>query len=551
MMTAAATGTADVSAGVVADRMAQLSTANGAPIVAVPAPVPTPMYGPTWMTGTNGTQAAPSAGSGAPAWIPAAAVAAPVLPPTAAAPARPVAHFRTVDLLSRRHAVPPVPVPPPQPPLQPDMQKMNCLPWVMRPTIGCVPKSASLLAKSRLPFGLHVHPFADMTASEMPVVAATCIVRCQSCRAYINPFVKFVDGGQHWQCNVCFLRNKLPPNFDQYTHDRQLRDRRARPELSHGNVEYMAPPEYMVRPPQPPTNLFVVDVSAPAVRSGMVRCVFETVLRSLEHVRGGRRRRIGFITFDSTVHFYNLKATLAQSQMLVVPDLDDVLLPSPDDLLVVMESSIALVRSLLERLATGKVFASSSDQSALGPALLAAKKLMGAIGGRILLFQYSRPSVGVGQYELRDDAPLRGTSKEFELLQPAMDFYKTLAMDVVREQIAVDMFFACDGYADLATLSCLARHSGGSVFYYPSFNEDRSPALAARFRRELSHVLRRNVGFESVLRIRCTKGVSISTYHGHFFIRSSDLLSLPVLSPDMCVGAALAATAVAVAPPVA
>jgi protein transport protein SEC24 len=32
---------------------------------------------------------------------------------------------------------------------------------------------------------------------------------------------------------------------------------------------------------------------------------------------------------------------------------------------------------------------------------------------------------------------------------------------------------------------------------------------------------------QAVMRIRCSKGLRISTFHGHFFNRSSDLLSLP------------------------
>ena len=40
------------------------------------------------------------------------------------------------------------------------------------------------------------------------------------------------------------------------------------------------------------------------------------------------------MTFDQALHFYNLKPTLSQPQMLVVPDLNDVFLPMPNDLLV-------------------------------------------------------------------------------------------------------------------------------------------------------------------------------------------------------------------------
>lgn len=43
-----------------------------------------------------------------------------------------------------------------------------------------------------------------------------------------------------------------------------------RPELSKGSVEFVAPTEYMVRPPMPPSYFFVIDVSVSAVRSGLL-----------------------------------------------------------------------------------------------------------------------------------------------------------------------------------------------------------------------------------------------------------------------------------------
>lgn len=36
--------------------------------------------------------------------------------------------------------------------------------------------------------------------------------------------------------------------------------------------------------------------------------------------------KIGFITFDSTIHFYNLQEGLSQPQMLIVSDVDGKLL---------------------------------------------------------------------------------------------------------------------------------------------------------------------------------------------------------------------------------
>jgi hypothetical protein len=41
----------------------------------------------------------------------------------------------------------------------------------------------------------------------VPVVSDSVIARCRRCRTYINPFVTFVEGGQRWKCNMCFLLN--------------------------------------------------------------------------------------------------------------------------------------------------------------------------------------------------------------------------------------------------------------------------------------------------------------------------------------------------------
>ena len=53
-----------------------------------------------------------------------------------------------------------------------------------------------------------------------------------------------------------------------------------------------------------------------------------------------------------------------------------------------------------------------------------------------------------------------------------------------------------------------------------------------RFEHTLRRYLTRKIGFESVMRIRCTHGLSIHTFHGNFFVRSTDLLSLPNINPD-------------------
>jgi protein transport protein SEC24 len=98
--------------------------------------------------------------------------------------------------------------------------------------------------------------------------------------------VQFVDDGRRWKCNMCFIVNDgklmavhamcsflslfllVPHFFDYSAGEQRMVNRWERAELNHAVVEYIAPAEYMVRPPQPPVFLFVIDVSYAAIQSG-------------------------------------------------------------------------------------------------------------------------------------------------------------------------------------------------------------------------------------------------------------------------------------------
>ena len=46
------------------------------------------------------------------------------------------------------------------------------------------------------------------------------------------------------------------------------------------------------------------------------------------------RAKVAFLTYDSNVHFYNLKPILKQPQMMVITDSENIFLPQQEDLLV-------------------------------------------------------------------------------------------------------------------------------------------------------------------------------------------------------------------------
>jgi protein transport protein SEC24 len=56
------------------------------------------------------------------------------------------------------------------------------------------------------------------------------------------------------------------------------------------------------------------------------------------------------VTYDSAVHFYNLRSTLKQPQMFVVTDIDQIYLPQPEDLVVNLQDSLEQVTTLLDSL---------------------------------------------------------------------------------------------------------------------------------------------------------------------------------------------------------
>ena len=43
-------------------------------------------------------------------------------------------------------------------------------------------------------------------SQQLPVITSNTIVRCRSCRTYINPFVSFLDQ-RRWKCNLCYRVN--------------------------------------------------------------------------------------------------------------------------------------------------------------------------------------------------------------------------------------------------------------------------------------------------------------------------------------------------------
>jgi len=391
-----------------------------------------------------------------------------------------------------------------------------------------------------MPLALVVQPLALLEPGEEPVQVVdfgeSGPIRCGRCKAYLNPFMRFVEGGRRFQCNLCAFVNECPREYMcNLGPDGRRQDCLERPELCKGSVEYVAPEEYMVRPPMPPAFFFCVDVTHAAVTSGATAAVCSSISRTLGSIPGGERTLVGLLTFDSCLHFYNLNTASGQPQMLVVGETSEPYAPCGNGLLV----ELSQARPQLEELLAGipNMFASSCVPGAggcAGAVVSGATQAMKATGGKILVFQTSMCTTGLGALKAREGAsagpvgsaddkhPLRTTGPA----EGAKEVYRKLAQEAADFQVCVDLFLLTQGHVDLSSMAALPRTTGGQIYHYHPFNFNLD---TAQLYNDLHWNLVRPQGMEAVMRVRCSAGLSVSGYSGAFTKHTATDLDLPAI----------------------
>ena len=177
---------------------------------------------------------------------------------------------------------------------------------------------------------------------------------------------------------MCNVSNEVPALFDWDEAAKQPADRWKRLELNHAVVDFVAPTEYMVRPPQAVCYVFLVDVGPQARRNGMVGVVARCIADSLDKLpNSDGSTRVAFLAFDDRLHFFHITPTSAEFTVMVVSDVDDVYLPRPTELLVNLEDCRTAVDALLGKFEEifGATHASGTG-SAMGSALQAGLQLI-------------------------------------------------------------------------------------------------------------------------------------------------------------------------------
>uniref|UniRef100_A0A8C8AIE8 SC24C protein n=1 Tax=Otus sunia TaxID=257818 RepID=A0A8C8AIE8_9STRI len=408
----------------------------------------------------------------------------------------------------------------------------NASPRYIRCTSYNIPCTSDMAKQSQVPLAAVIKPLATLPPEEtLPYLVdhgESGPVRCNRCKAYMCPFMQFIEGGRRFQCCFCSCVTEVPPHYFQHLdHTGKRVDFYDRPELSLGSYEFLATVDYCKNNkfPSPPAFIFMIDVSYNAVKSGLVRLICEELKSLLDYLpREGNMEesaiRVGFVTYNKVLHFYNVKSSLAQPQMMVVSDVADMFVPLLDGFLVNVNESRTVIASLLDQIP--EMFADTREtETVFAPVIQAGLEALKAAecAGKLFIFHTSLPiAEAPGKLKNRDDKKLINTDKEKTLFQPQTSFYNNLAKDCVAQGCCVDLFLFPNQYLDVATLGVVTYQTGGSIYKYAYFQLETDQD---RFLNDLRRDVQKEVGFDAVMRVRTSTGIRATDFFGAFYMSNT------------------------------
>uniref|UniRef100_A0A915ETP9 Protein transport protein Sec24C n=1 Tax=Ditylenchus dipsaci TaxID=166011 RepID=A0A915ETP9_9BILA len=367
----------------------------------------------------------------------------------------------------------------------------NSNPKFMRSSLYAVPQTQDMVKSSCLPLSLSITPFAALSSSEIspPVIDLGELgpVRCQRCKAYMCPFMEFIDGGRKFRCPFC--RSSTPVEegyFAHLDHTGRRTDIVHRPELYLGSFEFVATKQYCKNgvKPKEPAFIFMVDVSYNAIRNGIVELLCRNLvdlLRSLPRDYGMDKSavKIGLATYDNVIHFYNLS--------------------QEEGFLVDFEQAESSLVNCLKEIANN--FADTRiTETMLGPN--------------------------------REDRKVLGSDKEKAVLSPGTEFYGKLGEDCVKFGCAVDLFLFPNSFIDVASLAPVCNLTGGSIYKYQYFDCARD---GVRFLADLKHDISREIAFDVMMRVRTSTGIRPTGFYGSFLMQNTTDIEMSAMDADKAV----------------
>ncbi|KAF9010208.1 sec24-related protein [Cyathus striatus] len=443
----------------------------------------------------------------------------------------------------------------------------NSSPKFIRMSTWNMPSTSRVANDSGVPIYAIIQPFAELDPREEPVPVVDFgeegPPRCARCNAYINPWVRWVGGGVRFKCNLCKHETEVPSHYFSNLDATQVRlDHAERPELNKGTIDFNVtscptywaqhPPVQLTpsffshnhptgnKKPEPLRYLFMLDVSMDAVSSGWLQSMCSSISEVLygeESVTLAEGVKVGFVTVDSTIHFYDLSKDSETPPMLVVADLEEPFAPINEGLFVDPIEKKSSIQSLLSSIPQ-RFWQTTISGNALGSALRAGLSALALTAGHILLFHSTIPTIGLGALSPTppSETELVNTSSEYKLFTQREAEWILTGEECALHGVGVSMWLAPLKYVDVASISVVSEKSGGSVFWHPRFDEHREGSAV---RSELGRVLMRWKGFNCSLKVRCSNGLRTIAHHGLLYPRPLSEYLVASLDSDKSISVTL------------
>ncbi|CAF1321649.1 unnamed protein product, partial [Rotaria sordida] len=423
----------------------------------------------------------------------------------------------------------------------------SCNPRFIRSTTYAIPNATDMIKQSHIPVALSISPLADLRSDELepPITNFGEIgpIRCHRCKAYMCSFMQFIDGGKRFICCFCEAATDVPTEyFNHLDHSGRRMDWYQRPELCLGSYEILATKQYCKdeKWPEPPAFIFMIDVSYNSVRSGLAEYICHILKTELLNYLPKDKNsetsniRVGFATFDKQIHFYNIKNTLGQPQMMIVSDLEDIFVPLLDGFLASPQDSRGVINSLLDQIP--QTFANTQEtETILAPVIQSGIQALkeAHCAGKIYIFSTTLPiSVAPGKLSNRDDKKLLGTEKEKTLLAPVNNVYTKIGEECAQNGCAVDLFVFPNNYLDLATIGEVCRVSGGQIYKFNYFSIEND---GERLLDELKRNFQRTTAFDALMRVRTSTGIRPIDFLGNFYMTNATEMIFGTIDSDKSV----------------
>lgn len=398
-------------------------------------------------------------------------------------------------------------------------------PKFMRLSMYNVPSSEQLRNATKLPLGLTVRPFAPTEYNEEPVPEVDLLSiggppRCRRCRTYVNPGMTFTNDYK-FICNMCKFATPVPLDYQAPLDVSGRRiDFLQRPELHKGTVDFIVPETYWPDEGVQPSalhHIFLIDVTA---SNEIVRATTQAIRSLLDSIPPSVK--IGIITYDQKIHFYNLKSE--QCSVHIASDLEDPFVPIHDGLFVDPQEYDMQINDALNKI--DELYSEfKPGEVAYGAALKYALYALGSVGGGKVTATLSKlPSYGPGILANTNDRD-NGT----ESYKSDNPYYNKLADEFVKMNVGLDLFVVSKGAVDLINSSVIVQKTSGLLKLYPNYQPDRDEI---QFNEDYKKAILSVRGYQGQLKVRCSAGLQVKTYYGNFDPKSAVDPKLPTLSSE-------------------